>query len=123
MLAEFKRGIDAAHKKAVDVANVIKDMTYEDIQDYILKNPRNVNTFTKSKVLREMLRHIDGLKDHGTILSEGINSGDKCIVDIRNAYGHQIAKELQEKHSPNLCKMIRTETRRQVNNIKEVAGK
>ncbi len=119
---EFKDRIGHQHKIIDTLFNTVKEMEYGEIKDHILKNPDAIDTFSKSKILREILRHIVSLKKYGKILSEGINSGNKCIIDIRNAYGHQTAESLKVEHTPKKCKLIREETRRQVKNIKEVIG-
>ena len=113
---EFKRRVSQRHKSTAAIFEETKDMEYDEIQEYILKNPRDVDTFSKAKILREMLKYIDNLKKHGEILSEGIN-GDNSIIAIRNSYGHSLADKLKEDHDSVKCKLIRNETRRQVANI------
>ncbi|WP_288350903.1 hypothetical protein [uncultured Thalassospira sp.] len=122
VVKEFKERMENQYKQLGSVYKATKDLQYEAIKEYILKNPMSVNTFTKSKVLREMLRHNVEHAGRGKVLSEGINTGEKCIINVRNAYGHQVASELRENHSVAKCKMIRIETRRQVKNIKDVLG-
>jgi len=117
---EFKERVNQKYKNSEAVFEATKNMEYEQIKKYILDNPRNIDTFSKGKILREMLKHIDGLKGCGTVLSKGIN-GDNSLIAIRNSYGHMLATELEKDHDTNKCKLIRNETRLQVENITEVS--
>jgi len=117
---EFKERINSQKNASINIFEITENMNYDQIQEYIISNPRSVNTFTKAKVLREMLRHINHLKEYGVVLSQGIN-GENSLNAIRNSYGHQIADELTKTHDTAKCKLIREESRRQVDSIKKVS--
>lgn len=119
---EFKDRVNSQLGKSKALFDTTENMSYEEIQAYVLANPRDVNTFTKGKVLREMLKHIRDLESYGNVLSDGINGPDSLIA-IRNYYSHQIADELEKTHNVDKCKLIREESRRQVKNIKQVSIK
>lgn len=80
----------------------------------------------RAEILREMLRVIEDLKDHGATLSSFYNntqdSPDLCLSKLRNDYAHKTASEIVANHTDDRCKYIRTETRRHIKNTKAILG-
>ncbi|MEZ8616353.1 response regulator [Vibrio splendidus] len=108
--------------------NSIKQLRFEDILKFIEENPKDISTYRKGYILKDILRKIDDTRDFAAILSEGIDGtrldhkGEeiKNLREIRNEYGHITAENLEAIHNDEMCIDIRKESRRQLSNITNI---
>lgn len=106
----------------------IKQLRFEEILKFIEEHPKDISTYRKGYLLKDILKKIDGTKGFSAILSEGID-GDrpdhqggtiKNLREIRNEYGHITAENLKATHTAEKCIQIRQEARRQLKNIDDI---
>lgn len=103
----------------------IKKMSYDDVREYISADPKNVNTFAKTKMLRELTRSIPELKEVSETLSAFLSSKEDepdCLNEVRNQYAHQTAYDLGKNHDADHCTHIRQEAHRHTNNVMSLKG-
>ena len=119
-LNEFKKLTRKQLKDLCAQYKHIRNMTYEEVRDYIIKNPEDVNTLAKTKLLRELARSINGLQEEGKALSAFIHSEKdqpECLSRIRNKYAHQTAEQLGANHNNDHCTYIREQAHKHLNNV------
>ena len=121
---EFQRVAKQRYETSEEVFKVAEHITYEGLREYIkAADHKTIDTFTRSKMLREILRSYSQNPSLGTTLSKAIQGSDesKVLTKIRNVYAHETSKVLdKEHHSPEKCKYIREECRKQIQNILKV---
>lgn len=91
-----------------------------------MTNKKEIDTFTKASVLREVLRTIDDYNCFGKVLSDFYNNkqkGEKCLNSLRNIYAHTPKVTLEQNHNKVKCKFIREESTRQLVNLERVLDK
>lgn len=119
-LKKFKELTHSQLKTLERKYDEIKEMSYDEVKTYISADPKNVNTFAKTKFLRELTRTIPELKGVSATLSEFLNSKDgepECLTEIRNEYAHQTADDLSKKHDDKHCTHIRQQAHRHTDNV------
>jgi CheY-like chemotaxis protein len=106
----------------------IKLLRFEGILKFIEENPKDISTYRKGYLLKDILRKIEETKTFSGILSEGID-GDrpdhkggtiKNLRELRNEYGHVKSESLEASHNIEKCIHIRKEARRQLKNIDDI---
>lgn len=106
----------------------IKQLNFVEIMKFIEKNPKDISTYRKGYLLKDILKKIDATKGFSVILSEGIDGERqdfkggtiKNLREIRNEYGHITAENLKATHTDEKCIQIRQEARRQLKNIDDI---
>jgi CheY-like chemotaxis protein len=106
----------------------IRQLRFEDILKFIEENPKDISTYRKGYILKDILRRIEVTKELAGILSEGID-GERPdhkggtinnLRGLRNEYGHVKADNLEANHTIEKCIHIRKEARRQLKNIDDI---
>ena len=97
----------------------LKELSYNDVANFIEDNKKSIGTFAKAKVLREVLRRIGNYTENGNDLSDFCNdkNGIKCLNSLRNIYAHDTEVALNSSHNDERCKFIREESRRHLDNL------
>ncbi|MEP0191782.1 MAG: hypothetical protein ABJP70_06040 [Erythrobacter sp.] len=119
-LKKFKSLIDSQRKKAEKQHEHVKGMSYDEVREYVLDDPKNVSTFVKTKLLRELAKKIPEIKDAGDTLSAFIATNEgapECLNEIRNKYAHQTAVQLAANHNDDHCTHIRREAHKHTDNV------
>lgn len=108
--------------------NNIKQLKFAEILKFIEEHPKDISTYRKGYLLKDILRKIEVTKELAGILSEGIDGERpdhkggtiRNLRELRNEYGHVKADNLEATHTIEKCIHIRKEARRQLNNIADI---
>ena len=120
----LKNDLDKAQKLYDD----IKSLNFAEIMKFIEDHPKDISTYRKGYLLKNILKKIEATRDFASILSEGIDGtridykggNVKNLREIRNEYGHVTAENLEATHTDEMCIDIRKESRRQLSNIADI---
>lgn len=115
--------LDKFINKCKKSEEAVKKLEHEDYQNcikYITDNPLHYDSFSRAKLLREILRIAN--EDCGRILSCFCNKQgeNETLNKLRNDYAHKSEQELSNTHAENRCKYIREETRRHLENLEKL---
>jgi DNA-binding NarL/FixJ family response regulator len=98
----------------------LKDVSYDDIPEFIEENKNSIDTAARAIILRETLKHVGGHNDEVQTLLEFFQSDDVCLNALRNGYAHETELKISETHDDDRCKFIREESRRHLNNVMSI---
>jgi CheY-like chemotaxis protein len=107
---ELRERLDQKLKSACSIRKKIRNLNFEDTIDILDSEIKNFDTFTRAKILREILRAIPSLKKNGDEFTKFCN-GDGNLNSLRNDYAHKSATEIKG-HDGARCKFIREESRK-----------
>ncbi|MCY4184845.1 MAG: hypothetical protein OXD45_05980 [Rhodobacteraceae bacterium] len=122
---ELNDRIDSAVTKNSKLLKKLENLSWDEVANFIEENKKEIGTFSKAKVLREILRLIDIYEENGVILSKFYNGTDQemSLNDLRNKYAHETEKVLIGSHNEELCKYIRKNSRDQLDNLNFLLSK
>lgn len=113
LLQERKAGADLAFQAAPTSCADMKEI----IDNSLLT--KKYDTMIRWKVVKKMLKLVGANNETSTVFNEFYvrNDGKKPIAEKRNVYAHMTRLQLQQAHTPEVQTYIRTELRRQMENI------
>jgi len=122
---DVKRYLKIDLDKAQLLYENIKQLNFVEIMKFIEENPKDISTYRKGYLLKDILKKSDATKGFSEILSEGIDGGRpdhkggtiKNLRELRNEYGHVKAENLEATHTIEKCIHIRKEAHRQLKNM------
>ncbi len=122
ILKTLQERLEKSASGSSDLSDQFKRLTYTEVAQFIEDNKKNIGTFAKAKVLREVLRYIDNCKVNGQILSDFCHnkSNEECLNNLRNIYAHDTEVALSSLHNDAHCKFIREESRKHLENLMEL---
>lgn len=102
----------------------VLELNYEEIGEFlqVKDNSLRMDTFTRTKILREILRALPEFEQEGKILSTFCH-GETNLNALRNNYAHKTTNEIEPEHNEVRCKYIRTETRKHLANLNDLRSK
>jgi len=122
VLKKVIKKLEGRKNRSSDLFGQLSTLSYSEVVESLINNDRAIDTHFRSEMLREMLRHIVGKAENGKMLSEFFNSDEdrRCLIDLRNDYAHKTGDEINNTHDQERCKYIRIETKRHLQNIKQL---
>jgi CheY-like chemotaxis protein len=122
ILAKIKQRFNSRNTNSAQNLSEINKLSYDEAVTYILDDLQKTDQNFRAEILRLILKHTDGCKENGEILSTFYNCTPEMpsLSKIRNKYAHQTEAELSDFHSKNNNLHIKSEVRKHKGNMTKI---